>query len=136
MFLPWPSMVAAIKSYRYLPPTRSAALRKMDALSAHGSSSHAVLAASEDAIALSIVSGVAEWYEQRCLAWSNGKICLTRSLERICERGHGTSVRICDDERGILTSLPSTTQGTSNGICDCIFLRAASRPVRSAEPGA
>jgi hypothetical protein len=55
-------MVAAIISNLYLPAIRSAALRKMAALSAHGSSSHDCLAASAPSMAEATVSGVAEWY--------------------------------------------------------------------------
>src|SRR5690242_184496 len=50
-FLPWPTIVAAIISYRYFPDTRSAALRKTEARSAKGRASHSAFAASAESIA-------------------------------------------------------------------------------------
>jgi hypothetical protein len=50
-FLPCPTIVAAMISYRYFVEIRSAALRNTDARSANGSASHAGLAASAASMA-------------------------------------------------------------------------------------
>ena len=59
IFLPWPSIVAAMSSYRYLPVTSSAALRKMDARSTKGVFSQSFLAFRADSIAAETCSLVA-----------------------------------------------------------------------------
>lgn len=59
-FFPCPNMVAAMTSNLYFPAIKSAALRKIAALSAHGISSHSGLAFKAPSIAAWTVSGVAE----------------------------------------------------------------------------
>lgn len=71
-FFPWPSIVAAISSYRYFPLIRSAALRNTAALSAKGSVSHAGFAARAESIAFDTSEELACGYFATGFAWIAG----------------------------------------------------------------
>lgn len=75
-FFPWPTIVAAMMSYRYLVDTRSAALRKTAARSAKGRFAHASWAANASSIALLTSAVLAFEYFATISAWEDGFCCV------------------------------------------------------------
>lgn len=83
-FLPCPSIVAAMISYLYLPPMRSAALRKMAARSTKGVASHDSLAARAASMAALTSDALALEKLATASAWEDGLDCVRTEEFLIC----------------------------------------------------
>lgn len=113
-FFPCPRIVAAITSYLYFPAIRSAAFRKMAALSAKGRFSHSGLAARAASMAADTWAGEACDEDARAVPWAEGIFWRT------------TELVVMDSEL--------ISRGTDMGALERRDEMAASRAARSAEP--
>jgi hypothetical protein len=82
--LPWPSIVAAIISYLYFPAIRSAAFKKIAALSEKGRDCHSGFAARAASMAAETSEGEALEYEAIVEEWFEGFCCLDMDDAFIC----------------------------------------------------
>jgi hypothetical protein len=112
-------------SYRYFLAIKSAAFKKIAALSENGRDSHSAFAARAASIAAETSDGEAFEYEAIVEEWFDGFCCL--EIEEVLIYG-------CQSQSaepfGLLTSLPPTTIGTSNGAFFWKPSRAAVRASR------